>query len=60
LSYLSELLSQQTAINAAGFWFESPIESLPDSQWNLQIGVMLTAPFHLIKRSLPAMKAKGM
>jgi len=48
-------------INAyiSGFWFDSPIENLPDSQWDLHISVMLTAPFHLIKRCLPAMKTKG-
>jgi len=57
---MSLVRSQQTLIYATGIMFENPIESIPDSQWNLQISVLLTAPFHLIKRCLPAMKDKGM
>jgi len=36
-----------------------PIENITDSDWDLQIAVMLSASFHLIKRCLPAMKKKG-
>jgi len=53
------ILTEETCPIRSGFWFASPIESFPDSQWNLQVSAMLTAPFHLIKRCLPAMKAKG-
>jgi 3-hydroxybutyrate dehydrogenase len=39
--------------------YVSPVDEYPDDKWNELIAVMLSAPFHLIKRFLPAMKKKG-
>ncbi|WP_260293110.1 3-hydroxybutyrate dehydrogenase [Sedimenticola hydrogenitrophicus] len=46
-------------INNAGFQHISPIEEFPVEQWNKLIGVMLTAPFLLIRYAWPMMKQKG-
>ena len=35
------------------------MEDYPDDKWDEMLAVMLTAPFHLTKRFLPAMKKKG-
>ena len=35
------------------------MEDYPDEKWDEMLAVMLTAPFHLTKRFLPAMKKKG-
>jgi NAD(P)-dependent dehydrogenase (short-subunit alcohol dehydrogenase family) len=43
----------------AGVLHLGPIEFIPDDQWDNTIAVMLTAPFQLTKRCLPAMKKKG-
>ena len=43
----------------SGFCPGKPIDEISDSEWNNQIAVMINAPFHLIKRSLPSMKKKG-
>ena len=42
-----------------GFQHVCPIESFPDEKWDAMLAVMLSAPFHLIKRILPDMKEKG-
>jgi hypothetical protein len=42
-----------------GVTFKSKIEDFPEEKWNTIIAVNLSAPFHLIKRSLPGMKKKG-
>jgi 3-hydroxybutyrate dehydrogenase len=46
-------------VNNAGFQHISPIEEFPVEQWNKLIGVMLTAPFLLIRYAWPMMKQKG-
>ena len=37
----------------------SPIETFPDETWDAMLSVMLSAPFHLTKRLLPAMTDQG-
>ncbi|TVO74107.1 3-hydroxybutyrate dehydrogenase [Sedimenticola selenatireducens] len=46
-------------VNNAGFQHISPIEEFPIEQWNKLLGVMLTAPFLLMRYSWPMMKQKG-
>lgn len=43
-------------VNNAGFQQIHPVEDFPEATWNAMIQVMLTAPFQLIKYTLPAMK----
>jgi 3-hydroxybutyrate dehydrogenase len=43
-------------VNNAGFQHVSPIEEFPEEQWDRMIGLMLTAPFLLIRYCWPAMK----
>jgi 3-hydroxybutyrate dehydrogenase len=45
-------------VNNAGIQFVSPIEDLPDEKWDAIIAINLSSAFHVIKASLPAMKAK--
>lgn len=37
----------------------SPIDQFPTDKWDAMIAVMLTAPFHLMRLSLPGMRKKG-
>ncbi len=46
-------------VNNAGFQHISPIEDFPIEQWNRLIGVMLTAPFLLMRYAWPMMKRGG-
>lgn len=46
-------------VNNAGFQHISPIEEFPVEQWNKLIGVMLTAPFLLMRYAWPMMKQSG-
>lgn len=46
-------------VNNAGFQHISPIEDFPVEQWNKLIGVMLTAPFLLMRYAWPMMKQNG-
>lgn len=46
-------------VNNAGFQHISPIEKFPVEQWNKLIGVMLTAPFLLMRYAWPMMKQSG-
>ncbi|WP_428623214.1 3-hydroxybutyrate dehydrogenase [Sedimenticola sp.] len=46
-------------VNNAGFQHISPIEEFPVEQWNKLLGVMLTAPFLLMRYAWPMMKQKG-
>ncbi|XP_064615799.1 D-beta-hydroxybutyrate dehydrogenase-like [Liolophura sinensis] len=46
-------------INNAGIQHVCPVEEFPDVKWDEMIGVCLSAPFHLIKHFLSAMKRKG-
>jgi len=46
-------------VNNAGFHYFSPAEKCPIEMWDKQIAVMLSAPFHLIRLTLPDMKRNG-
>lgn len=46
-------------VNNAGFQHVSPVEDFADEKWDAMVAVMLTAPFQLTKRLLPAMKQNG-
>jgi NAD(P)-dependent dehydrogenase (short-subunit alcohol dehydrogenase family) len=48
-----------TVVHPSGVLHLGPTEIMPDDQWDNTIAVMLTAPFQLTKRCLPAMKKKG-
>lgn len=43
-------------VNNAGIQHVAPIEDFPDDQWDAIIAINLTAAFHAIKLTLPAMK----
>lgn len=46
-------------VNNAGFQHVSPVEDFPVEKWNGIIGVLLSAPFHLIRLLLPDMRRRG-
>ena len=46
-------------VNNAGLQHVAPVDAFPDEQWSRLLQVMLTAPFLLTKRLLPAMKERG-
>lgn len=46
-------------INNAGLQHISPIESFDLDKWNLLLGIMLTAPFLLIRALIPGMYDRG-
>ena len=46
-------------INNAGIQFVSPVDDFPDEKWDAIIAINLSSAFHVIKASLPGMKAKG-
>jgi 3-hydroxybutyrate dehydrogenase len=46
-------------INNAGIQHVAPIESFPGEKWQLIQDLMLSAPFHIIKRALPYMRKKS-
>lgn len=46
-------------VNNAGLQHVAAVEEFPDKQWDHLLAVMLTAPFLLTKRLLPAMYAAG-
>ncbi len=45
-------------VNNAGLQRIHPVEEFPEETWNLMLQVLLTAPFQLIKYTLPSMKAR--
>ena len=45
-------------INNAGMQFVSPLETFPDEKWDTILALNLTAAFHTIKASLPAMRSR--
>jgi 3-hydroxybutyrate dehydrogenase len=47
------------SINNTGASRSGTIDTFPDDEWDHIIAVNLSAPFHLTKRCLPAMKKKG-
>jgi 3-hydroxybutyrate dehydrogenase len=59
-----DALAEQTGevdvlVNNAGLQHVSPIESFDPAMWDRLIAVMLTAPFLLIRKLVPAMYARG-
>jgi len=46
-------------VNNAGLQRINPVDEYPEESWNMMIQVLLTAPFQLIKYTLPGMKAKN-
>jgi 3-hydroxybutyrate dehydrogenase len=46
-------------VNNAGIQHTDLIEDFPREKWDLIIALMLSAPFHLMKAALPAMKERG-
>jgi 2-deoxy-D-gluconate 3-dehydrogenase len=46
-------------VNNAGDYKLCPAESYPLADWNAQIELMLTAPFHLAQMVIPGMKERG-
>lgn len=45
-------------VNNAGLQRIHPVDQYPEEVWNLMLQVLLTAPFQLIKYTLPGMKAR--
>src|SRR5205814_83720 len=45
-------------VNNAGIQHVAPIDEFPVDKWNAILAINLTASFHTIRLSLPAMKAK--
>ncbi|MFZ3357216.1 MAG: SDR family oxidoreductase [Xanthobacteraceae bacterium] len=43
-------------VNNAVYRHRSPVENFPDGEWDRALAVNVSAPFHLIKRSLPHMR----
>ena len=43
-------------VNNAVYRHRSPVEKFPDAEWDRALAVNVSAPFHLIKRSLPYMR----
>jgi 3-hydroxybutyrate dehydrogenase len=60
---MAELLSRCGAIdiliNNAVVRYFHPVEEFPPEEWDRALAVNLSAPFHLIRLALPAMKRKG-
>ena len=46
-------------INNAVVRYFAPVEEFPPEEWDRALAVNLSAPFHLIRLALPAMKRKG-
>ena len=46
-------------VNNAGLQHVRPVEEFDEAKWDLLLATMLTAPFLLIRKLLPAMYAKG-
>jgi 3-hydroxybutyrate dehydrogenase len=46
-------------VNNAVYRHRSPVDRFPDNEWDLALAVNVSAPFHLIKHSLPHMRKAG-
>src|SRR5437016_11281331 len=55
---LSEFGAIDILVNNAGIQHVAPIDEFPVEKWNMILALNLTASFHTIRLSLPAMKAK--
>ncbi|WP_281284223.1 3-hydroxybutyrate dehydrogenase [Exilibacterium tricleocarpae] len=51
--------SVDVLVNNAGIQFTAPAQEFPPQQWDAVIGVNLSAAFHTIHHTLPAMQAAG-
>ncbi len=51
--------SLEILINNAVYRHRAPVDQFPDSEWDLALAVNVSAPFHLIKHSLPHMRKAG-
>jgi 3-hydroxybutyrate dehydrogenase len=54
-----ELGAPDILVNNAGMQHVAPVDDFPVAKWDQIIALNLTAAFHTIRLSLPAMKAKG-
>src|SRR5947207_255725 len=57
-SVLGEFGAIDILVNNAGIQDVAPIDEFPVEKWNTILALNLTASFHTIRLSLPAMKAK--
>jgi 3-hydroxybutyrate dehydrogenase len=46
-------------VNNAVYRHRSPVDRFPDNEWDTALAVNVSAPFHLIKHSLPHMRKAG-
>src|SRR5437763_13357042 len=46
-------------VNNAGIQHVAPIEDFPDDKWDAIIAINLSAAFHAVRLTVPAMKKKG-
>ena len=46
-------------VNNAGIQYTASIEDYPKDQWDMMIGITMTAPYMLMKEFIPDMKKKG-
>ena len=54
-----ELGGVDILVNNAGIQHVAPIEEFPPEKWDAIIGINLTAAFHVIRLTVPGMKARG-
>ena len=55
----SELGDVDILVNNAGMQHVCPVEDFPPEKWDLILALNLSAVFHAVRLTLPAMKAKG-
>lgn len=56
---LAEFGSVDLLVNNAGIQHVAPVEDFPVEKWQAILAINLSAPFHTVRRALPAMKRKG-
>ena len=55
----AELGDVDILVNNAVVRHFAPVEAFPDERWDEALAVNLSAPFHLIKRTLPGMRKRN-
>ena len=55
---LAEFGSVDILVNNAGIQFVAPVDEFPVDKWNAILAINLSATFHTVRLTLPAMKAK--